>query len=258
MNSTIIFTDGSSRGNPGSGGWGSVVIGNGEIVELGGTEKNTTNNKMELSAVINGLQKASEACGKVRQGAKSFGSSRKTAEGPQVTIYTDSSYVINGITKWIHGWKRNGWKTKTKDDVLNKDLWMNLDEVLNTVGARNVTWKYVGGHVGIAGNERCDVIATSFADGEKIKLYNGPLSDYSIKNILDISNDKVKAKAKKSSSSRSNAKAYSYVSNIGGEIKIHHTWAECEKRVKGAKGARYKKSLNAMNEAEIIDEFSTY
>ncbi len=247
MNSTIIFTDGSSRGNPGPGGWGSVVFGNGEIIELGGAEKNTTNNRMELTAVIQGLRKAWEGFAQGR---------------PTHIVYTDSSYVINGITKWIHGWKRNGWKTKTKDDVLNKDLWMNLDEVLNTVGARNVSWKYVGGHVGIAGNERCDVIATSFADGEKIKLYNGPLSDYSIKNILDVSHDKAKVKekiaAKKSSSSRSNAKAYSYISSIGGEIKIHHTWAECEKRVKGAKGARYKKSLDAMNEAEIIDEFSTY
>jgi ribonuclease HI len=135
---------------------------------------------------------------------------------------------------------------------------MELDEALNAVGSGNVSWKYVGGHVGIAGNERCDVIATSCADGENIKLYDGPLSDYSIQNIHDVSVDATKAKAKKSSSSRSNAKAYSYISAIGGEIKIHYTWADCEKRVKGVKGARYRKSTDAMNEAEIIDEFSTY
>jgi ribonuclease HI len=243
MNSITIFTDGSSRGNPGPGGWGAVVVTGEKVIELGGGEKNTTNNRMELSAVINGLKKAGKITGE--------------KEMP-VQVYTDSSYVINGITKWIHGWKRNGWMTKTKDDVLNKDLWMELDEALNAVGSGNVSWKYVGGHVGIAGNERCDVIATSFADSEDAGLFDGPLSGYPIKNILDISYDETKAKAKKSSSSRSNAKAYSYISAIGGEIKIHYTWADCEKRVKGVKGARYRKSTDAMNEAEIIDEFSTY
>lgn len=237
-----IFTDGSSRGNPGPGGWGTVVVTDEKVVELGGGENNTTNNRMELMAVIHGLTKADEIAGE--------------KEMP-VQVYTDSSYVINGITKWIQGWKRNGWLTKTKDDVQNKDLWMELDGALNEVGSGNVSWKYVGGHVGIAGNERCDVIATSFADGENTELYNGPLSNYSIKNILDTSHDKVKAKAKKASSSRSNAKAYSYISSIGSEIKIHHTWTECEARVKGARGARFKKSLNAMDEAAIIEEFST-
>lgn len=244
MKSTTIFTDGSSRGNPGPGGWGAILIQrstDGKMekdlaTELGGRDKNTTNNRMELVAVINGL--------------------RKAERGEGVTVYSDSSYVINGITKWIKGWKRNGWMTKNKDEVQNKDLWMDLDEAMDVVGATNVSWKYVGGHVGIAGNERCDAIATSFADGEEVELYSGPLSGYQIKNILDISHDESLLKSKKSSSSRSNAKAYSYVSAVGGEIKVHYTWADCEKRVKGAKGARYKKSLDAMDEADIIDEFS--
>lgn len=240
-----IFTDGSSRGNPGPGGWGSVVVGNNDVAELGGGEKNTTNNKMELTAVIHGLRKASEVCGKAPQGA----------EACRIVVHTDSSYVINGITKWIHGWKRNGWITKTKDDVMNKDLWMKLDEALNSIGSGNVSWKYVGGHVGIAGNERCDVIATSFADGEDPKLYNGTVSTYFIKNILDISYDSVKVKTKKSSSSHSKKPAYSYVSAINGEVKIHHSWADCEKRVKGMKGARYKKAVDSSSEKSIIQEF---
>ena len=242
MNSITIFTDGSSRGNPGPGGWGAVVVTDEKVIELGGGEKNTTNNRMELSAVINGLKKAGQILGE--------------KEMP-VQVYTDSSYVINGITKWIQSWKRNGWLTKTKDDVQNKDLWMELDEALNTVGSGNVSWKYVGGHVGIAGNERCDVIATSFADGEHAGLYDGPLSGYAIKNILDVSHDETKVKVKKSSSSRSKAPAYSYISAIQGVIKIHHTWAECEKRVKGVKGARYKKALNAAEEAAIKQEFQS-
>ncbi len=243
MNSIAIFTDGSSRGNPGPGGWGTVVVTDEQVIELGGAEKNTTNNRMELAAVINGLKKVGKTVGE--------------KEMP-VQVYTDSSYVINGITKWIQGWKRNGWLTKTKDDVQNKDLWMMLDEALNTVGSGNVSWKYVGGHVGISGNERCDVIATSFADGENAGLYDGPLSSYPIKNILDISRNKTKAKVKKLSSSRSRVAAYSYVSAIKGVVQTHNTWAECEKRVKGAKGARFKKAISAGEEAMIKAEFGAH
>ena len=255
---TTIFTDGSSRGNPGPGGWGVVVVSDQGgtsstiVTELGGSERMTTNNRMELMAAICGLRKASEPFGTLPNDAESFGILRK------VTVYTDSSYIVNGITKWIHGWKRNGWKTKTKDDVQNKDLWMELDAVVAKVGPSNISWKYVGGHVGIAGNERCDVIATSFADMGTAQLYEGPLTGYPIKNILDISYDEARVRAKSSASSRSNAKAYSYISAIGSDIRIHRTWAECEKRVKGVKGARFKKSLDALDEAEIIDEFSTY
>lgn len=256
----IVFTDGSSRGNPGSGGWGSIIISDDNVTEIGGAERNTTNNKMELTAVICGLQKISKDFGSMQKSAEEFGIVRDDSkkENRQVKIYTDSSYVINGITKWIYGWKNNGWKTKTKDDVLNKDLWIKLDEVLNVVESKNVFWEYVGGHIGIVGNERCDIIATSFADGKDPALYDGTLSKYSIPNIADVSHDKSKVKAKKSDSSRSKAKAYSYVSSVGGEVKVHYSWAECEKRVKGAKGARYKKTLDAMNEAEIINEFGTH
>jgi len=187
---------------------------------------------MELTAAVEGLKKA--------------------PEGGEIILYTDSSYAINGITKWIHGWRKNGWKTKTKEDVLNKDLWMKLSLELKT---RKVSWKYVGGHVGILGNERCDHIATAFADGRDVKLYSGPLSAYDLPDILNISDDKLKSSAKKSSSSHSKAKAYSYVSLVGGIIEVHHSWAECEKRVKGARGARYKKSLDVADEAQIIEEF---
>ena len=207
---------------------------------------------MELVAVIEGLKKIEK-----------LQIERLKDSEAQVKIYTDSSYVINGITKWIHGWKRNGWKTKIRkdgvfNDVLNKDLWMDLDEALNEIGPRNVSWEYVGGHVGIVGNERCDHIATDFADGMKVKLYKGPLANYDLPKILNVSHDSAKIKAKKSSSSRSKTPAYSYVSLVGGKIEIHHTWVECEKRVKGAKGARYKKSTDAMNEIEIVNEFSKH
>ncbi len=238
---TTIFTDGSSRGNPGPGGWAAVVVEEksepkeSRIKELGGGEAHTTNNRMEIKAALEGL--------------------RRSAENSKIIVYTDSSYLINSITKWISGWKRNGWKTKTKGEVLNRDLWEELYE-LNI--ARKVTWTYVGGHVGILGNERCDHIATAFADERTPELYNGPLSGYDLPKILDVSHDEMKAKAKKSSSSKSRSPAYSYVSSVGGVIETHRTWPECEKRVKGARGARFKKATSADDERNIMEEFGSF
>jgi ribonuclease HI len=110
--------------------------------------------------------------------------------------------------------------------------------------------------VGILGNERCDHIATAFADERRVGLHEGPLKGYDLPNILDVSVDEEKAAAKKSDSARSRAKAYSYVSAVGGVVKVHRTWPECEKRVKGVKGARYKKALDAADEAAIVAEYS--
>jgi ribonuclease HI len=229
-----IFTDGSSRGNPGPGGWGAIVINGDHIKELGGSEKNTTNNRMEIKAAIEALRIFD-----------------KNSSENAVTIYTDSSYLINGITKWVKGWKEKNWLTIKKEAVLNKDLWMELDSLLKN---RNIKWEYVGGHVGVSGNERCDVIATSFADGKKFELFHGDQSSYPIKNILNIDRQELKVSTK----SRRDAQAYSYISMVNRKIEIHHSWAECEKRVKGVKGAKYRKSLNAEDEEKIVQEFRTY
>jgi ribonuclease HI len=143
--------------------------------------------------------------------------------------------------------------TKAKEDVLNKDLWIKLDKAV-----ARAQWKYIGGHIGVLGNERCDHIATAFADGMKIKLYKGPIEDYDLPDILDISHDEMSLVEKKSKSSHSNAKAYSYISMVDGVIETHHTWPECEKRVKGARGAKYKKSTSFDDEHKIIEEFGTF
>jgi len=261
--SITIFTDGSSRGNPGPGGWGAVITHNSKVksqnlkagsslskpimnqnhgaivVEIGGGEKNTTNNRMELMAAIQGLKKTKN-------------SKVKSQNLGLITLYTDSSYVINGITKWVKGWKRNGWQTKTRQSVLNRDLWEELDALNERL---SVKWQYVGGHVGILGNERCDHIATAFADGMKIKLYEGPLAAYDLPDILNISLDETLQTKKSSDSAHSRAKAYSYVSMIQGVIETHHTWAECEKRVKGVAGAKYRKAVSSEDEAKIMAEF---
>jgi ribonuclease HI len=230
----IVHTDGACSGNPGPGGWGAIIVDLKcqTVAELGGGDAKTTNNQMELTAALEGLKKA--------------------PKGQKIILYTDSSYLINGITKWVAGWKRNGWQTKTKQDVLNRSLWEELDEAAK---GRDIRWQHIGGHVGVLGNERCDFIATSFADGHRMELYKGPLLDYALPDILNISASPDKLSTKKSSSAHSRAAAYSYVSMVNREIETHASWAECEKRVKGVKGARYKKAVSAEAEHKIKQEF---
>lgn len=232
MQEILLFTDGASKGNPGKGGWGAIVAGNGKVVELGGREPHTTNNRMELMAALKGLQLA-----------------KSLPRGPRV-LRTDSSYVINGITKWVHGWQKNGWVTKEKKDVLNKDLWSDL---LEAAHGQTIAWEYVGGHVGIVGNERVDTIASEYALGNAIKLFKGPLEEYDV-DITNLSHDVV-AKEKKSSSKARSGKAFSYISEVGGVVMVHKAWAECEARVRG-KRARFKKALSPAEEAQIIETFS--
>lgn len=227
MQEITIFTDGSSLGNPGPGGWGSVVWfrTSHEIVELGGHEEKTTNNRMEMMALIEAL---------------TFIDS-KNLEEVAIDIYADSQYVINGSTKWIYGWKENGWMTANKVSVLNKDLWQKIALLLKD---KDIEWHYVEGHAGIAGNERVDVIATSFASKQAVSLFNGKSNDYDV----DLKNLKpVYSLATK----KSGGKVYSYISQVDGEIKTHKSWKECEDRVKG-KSAKFKKTFSKVNEEEII------
>lgn len=148
-----IYTDGAARGNPGPGGWGAIIADD-VVKELGGREDHTTNNRMELTAAIEALKQVSSG---------------------EITVFTDSEYVMKGITLWIHSWQKNNWRTAGKKPVLNKDLWEHL--LGETIG-KKIEWKYVRGHFGHKTNERADVIATSFADNEPVKLYSGPVSKY--------------------------------------------------------------------------------
>lgn len=235
MNITI-FTDGSSRGNPGRGGWGAIVAGEDMVSELGGGDLHTTNNRMELTAVIESLKLVAKL----------------TNDNPKLptTIHTDSSYVLNGATKWLSGWIRNNWKTKAKGEVLNQDLWQELANVLTKVNG--LTWVLVKGHSGVLANERCDEIATSFADYGKADLYRGLRSGYAI----NLSTPpKIKSNPPKVKKSKNSVPAYSYVSMVNGEIGIHTTWKECERRVKGVSGARFKKSQNSEDEKNIISQW---
>ncbi len=226
-----IFTDGSSRGNPGPGGFGAIVILPEKVVELGGRELQTTNNRMELTGVISAL---------------SFLSQHLQPITYNLSLFTDSSYVVNGITKWVFGWQKNNWKKADGEDVLNKDLWETLFSLSKNF---KIDWKIIPGHAGVVGNERCDEIATSFADGDNPELFNGKSEDYKIK-VLPVSIGVGEIKKTKGKT------AYSYVSLVSGRIEIHKSWKDCEARVKGEKGARFKKSISKADEEKIVREFS--
>lgn len=141
MRQVEIFTDGACKGNPGPGGWAALLRMGKHEKELSGSEPETTNNRMEMTAVIRALAALTEAC--------------------DVSLYTDSKYVIDGITKWIEGWQKRGWKTAAKKPVLNEDLWRQM---LNEVGRHKITWHWVKGHNGHPENERVDQMASERAE----------------------------------------------------------------------------------------------
>ncbi len=144
----VLYTDGACRGNPGPGGWGVYLQYGDHNKSLYGFDAQTTNNRMELEAVIQGLKALTRSCA--------------------VEVYTDSKYVMQGITEWLDGWKRNGWKTAAKKPVKNQDLWQQLDQ---QVAQHQVSWHWVKGHAGIPGNEMADQLANRAIDeqtGEQV------------------------------------------------------------------------------------------
>ena len=136
MNDVVMYTDGACSGNPGPGGWGTVMISGRHHKELSGGERETTNNRMEMMAIIKGAEALKRGC--------------------SVDIYTDSTYVMKGMTEWLEGWKQRGWRTASKQPVKNVDLWQRLEKALNR---HEVKWFWVKGHSGVPGNERADELA---------------------------------------------------------------------------------------------------
>ncbi|MEL0017022.1 MAG: ribonuclease HI [Gammaproteobacteria bacterium] len=141
MKQVIIYTDGACRGNPGPGGWGALIKFDSMEKEIFGGKNDTTNNQMELLAAIEGLATLKEPC--------------------SVELFTDSKYVMDGITQWIKNWKKNNWKTAAKKEVKNKELWQKLDYLISK---HQVQWHWVKGHSGDAGNEAADLLANKGID----------------------------------------------------------------------------------------------
>jgi ribonuclease HI len=222
--SIVVFTDGAAKGNPGPGGWDSVA--------------HTTNNRMELTGAISALAALSGVTG-------------------AVAVYTDSTYVIKGIQEWIWAWRKRGWKTAAGGDVMNRELWEQLADLVTARGKGGVEWHYVRGHVGIPGNERVDEIADGLAQGLALDLYQGALANYPIP-ILDVPSSTSVPRRTDRSTAATATKAkssYSYLSLVDGQPMRHSTWADCERRVKGRSGARYKKAMSQADEASILREW---
>lgn len=230
-NYILIFSDGACSGNPGPGGWGSIVLSpEGDVQELGGADPSTTNNRMEMIAALQALRFIEGQSGPVH-------------------FYTDSTYLIRGITQWIWGWKKRGWKTADGNEVSNKDLWEDIAAAVQARGnSGKIEWKYSRGHVGTPGNERCDRIAVGFSRNEYVALYSGSLQNYSI-NLLEVPSDSTLPEMK---DVKEKKEAFSYLSNLGGLVYRHKDWPSCQRRVSGKSGAKFKKAMSASEEVEIL------
>ncbi len=231
FSSTLIFSDGACTGNPGPGGWGTIVVSpDGKVLELGGKNPATTNNRMEIIGSLQGLK------------------SLKSPHPHPIIMYTDSTYVIRGITQWIWGWRSKGWRNAEGKEVLNRDLWEELSREVQRLKPTTIEWKYVRGHTGVPGNERCDEIAVGFSKGKWVDLFEGSILDYPIA-IHDLPENQelpeMRPKVAK-------VAAHSYLSYIGGVVTRHATWAECERRVKGQSGAKFKKAMTPEEEQTIL------
>jgi ribonuclease HI len=234
---TIIFADGASSGNPGPGGYGAIIATpDGQVEELGGGDPATTNNRMELQAVIAGLRRVERVTGEIH-------------------VFTDSVYVIQGITQWIWAWRSRDWKTAEGKDVANADQWKELFVLVARRGKEGkVSWRYVRGHSGIPGNERVDQIAVAFTKSRRPALYRGPLLRYDVP-IHDIPEDTSVPERSRSKEQKAKAPAYSYLSFVNGALARHSTWKECEGRVKGRPGAKFKRAMSASDEKKIVAEW---
>lgn len=234
----VCYCDGACTGNPGPGGWGAIVsTPDGQVRELGGGALDTTNNRMELSGAIFALNLV------------------RALKDVPVRIYTDSQYVIQGISEWIHGWKRRGWVKVDGSPVVNRDLWTELDRL---VAARRetgpATFLHVKGHSGVPGNERCDRISVAYAAGERPGLYHGPVGAYRVDLTPPEPREDDGEAARKPSwkdKPKVDPKTVSYLSLVDGQLKRHKTWDECKVLVLG-RPAKFKKCTSAAEEATTL------
>lgn len=229
----IIYSDGACSGNPGPGGWGSIVIDQHQVIELGGGDYSTTNNRMEMTATLEALK---------------FCLRQKT-KAKRIIIFTDSVYVIRGITQWIFGWKKRGWKNAENGEVSNQDIWIDFDQVVQAIKAEKIElkWNFIKGHSGVPGNERCDEIAVAFSKNTPIRLYSGNPEGY-IFNPQELPTPLPLPEMKNNKNEEK--KPTWYLSYINGVLTRHETWKECEAVVKG-RPAKFKKVTSQAEEDEV-------
>lgn len=231
-NTALVYCDGACTGNPGPGGWGAIVLTPDlKVRELGGGDRATTNNRMELTGAIRALEFLAK-------------------DKFPVLLFTDSTYVIRGITQWVFGWQKKGWIAATGSEVANKDLWQRLVAVTASRGKEGkITWRYVRGHTGNPGNERCDEIAVAHSLGRTVELYSGSINGYDV-DVIDMPSEQPLPESSKSSGPKK--AAYSYLSYVNGVLTRHNSWPDCERAVKNRPGAKFKRANSAQEETAII------
>jgi ribonuclease HI len=235
----IIYGDGACSGNPGPGGYGAIVLfPDGTVEELAAHYPQTTNNRMEILAVMESF--------------KLIIKSHHFVTLKSLQIFTDSVYLIRGATQWLFGWKKKGWKNATGEPIANPDLWSEMDKVLFQMKTKNpdlkIEWNFVKGHADIPGNERCDEIAVAMSKNNHIDLYFGSADGY----LFDIYKLPEKKPLPDMKSKDTGPKKTSwYLSLVNGVFKTHKTWGECEAVVKGRPGVKFKKVSSDEEEAQI-------
>jgi ribonuclease HI len=230
QSSHVIYCDGACSGNPGVGGWAFIHwFPDNTVVEGSGFNPSTTNNRMEMTAAIEAI--------------------RAIAAGESIIILTDSVYLIRGITQWIFGWQKRGWKNSEGADILNKDLWELLYKISR---GKKIDWRYVRGHSGFAGNERVDQLAVAQSLKRPLAGYSGSYDDYRVA-ILPLPEKVSLPEMKKINGLSAKEKAASfYLSLVNGVLESHSTWDQCQARVKGVSQARFKKVTSEVEAAEVI------
>lgn len=223
LRDALLFCDGASRKNPGPAGWAFILAIRDRVIESGGAHPEATNNQMELLALVQGLRRLLE----------------EAYEG-KLECYLDSQYVLHGARDYLRNWKKNNWKTKDGKEIKNRELWESLDQLMSSLNNKvQMEWIHVRGHRGIPANERCDQIASDFADGKTVSLYEGPLREYPMALKLE----------------REDMKAYAspvYLSLINGKLYRDESWKTCEARIRGQKAVKYKKVHNPIEEKEVL------
>lgn len=228
----IVFTDGACSGNPGPGGWGTIICFDKTLIhELGGKKTLTTNNKMELLSVIEALNYLAK-------------------NNDEIAFYTDSTYVINGVTKWMWGWAKKNWINSENNPVSNRDLWEQLYSLVAKKKDK-LTWNYVRGHTGVVGNERCDQIAVSFSRDEEVYLYKTEYENYPYK-IFPLPANEALPEAKFGAKNKTTKEVSYYISVVGGVVTRHETWKDCEMAVKGRSGAKFKKVKDQAEQEQVL------
>lgn len=232
-----LYTDGACSGNPGPGGWGYVLVdlSKNRVFEGTGFEPQTTNNRMEMLAVIRGFHFAAQ------HNIKSL------------LVLTDSTYVIRGFTQWRFGWKKRGWKTQEGADVQNQDLWQQLDAA--SVGLK-LEWRYVRGHQGTPGNERVDQMAVASSKQSPLRLYQSvKVEDY----LFDVTRlPEGEPLPEMNWQKPSDSKPAFYVSFVNGVLTRHPDWASCERTVKGQSKALYKKVTSEQELQDVLKKWGVH